>query len=127
MCHNNHIKFWKNPQRAINIQLLKNNYNWEEIHFRSKLEYREGFAKKKKYVLLLFQNLIQIDKLQKAKLTLMFLAVENKSWHYLTVKKNWEGFLREVTSKHAGDFHCLICFLRNYFMKENKLMLKKTT
>ena len=38
-------------------------------------------------------------------------------WHYLAVKKS-SLLLKRITSKHHGDFYCLICL--HYFAKENK-------
>ena len=42
--------------------------------------------------------------------------------HYLSVKK-LSALLREMTSKHHGDFYCLICF--HSFATENKLQSHK--
>ena len=33
---------------------------------------------------------------------------EEHQWHYLSVKK-LSALLREITSKHHGDFYCLNC------------------
>ena len=41
-----------------------------------------------------------------------------EGWDYLTVKKV-SRLLRGITSKHHGDFHCLICL--HSFRIENKL------
>ena len=38
------------------------------------------------------------------------------NWHYLAVKSIF-GLLREITSNHNGDFHCLNC-LNSYTTKE---------
>ena len=35
--------------------------------------------------------------------------IDNKNWHYLTVK-NISELLRGITSNHNGDFYCLNCF-----------------
>ena len=43
---------------------------------------------------------------------------EKEGWHYLSVKR-LSTLLRGITSKHHGDFCCLI-FL-HYFRTENKL------
>ena len=34
------------------------------------------------------------------------MITNDEKWHYLTVK-NLPGLLREITSNHCGDFHCL--------------------
>ena len=38
------------------------------------------------------------------------------NWHYLAVKSIFR-LLREITSNHNGDFHCLNC-LNSYTTKE---------
>ena len=43
---------------------------------------------------------------------------EKEGWHYLEVKK-LSTLLREITSKHHGDFYCLNCLYS--FRTENKL------
>ena len=40
-----------------------------------------------------------------------------EEWHYLAVKK-LSALLREITSKHHGDFYCLDCLYS--FVTENK-------
>ena len=40
----------------------------------------------------------------------ILLMINNgEKWHYLTVRR-LSAFLKGVTSKHDGDFHCLNCF-----------------
>ena len=59
--------------------------------------------KKKKYEQLIFQKLVRIVK----KIILLRIPNEEKEgWHYLAIKK-LSTLLREVTSKHPGDFYCL--------------------
>ena len=65
--------------------------------------------KKKKYVQLIFQKLIQI---------LIIPNEEKEGSHYLTVKK-LPTLLRGIASKHHGDFYCLNCL--HSFRTENKL------
>ena len=43
---------------------------------------------------------------------------EKEGWYYLIVKK-LSALIREITSKHKGDFYCLICL--HSFRTENKL------
>ena len=40
------------------------------------------------------------------------------NWHYLAVKSIF-GLLREITSNHNGDFHCLNCL--NSYTTNKKL------
>ena len=60
--------------------------------------------KKKKYALLMFQNVTQMAK----KVILLMIPNEEK-WYYLVVKKQ-SPWLRGITSKHHGDFCFLNCF-----------------
>ena len=46
------------------------------------------------------------------------MITDNKKWHYLFVKR-LSALLKEVTSKHYGDFYCLNCFYS--FATENVL------
>ena len=55
--------------------------------------------KKKKYILLVFQNTFQI-------VTQVILSNGEKQWHYLAVK-NLSALLRGTTSKRHGHFYCL--------------------
>ena len=43
---------------------------------------------------------------------------KKESWHYLAVKE-LSILLREITSKHHGNFHCLNCLYS--FRTKNKL------
>ena len=50
--------------------------------------------------------------------------IPNKErWHYVVVKY-LSAFLREITSKHEGDLHCLNC--PHSFKTKNKLESNKT-
>ena len=60
--------------------------------------------KKKKYTLLIFQNITQPVK-KKKKIPLMIQNEENEGRHYLAVKK-LSTLLRGITLKHHGDFYC---------------------
>ena len=83
--------------------------------------------KKKKYVLLMFQNITKMWKKVsflmisngeiRKWLEILAMQVESKGcqaksegrwWHYLAVKK-LSALLRGITSKHHGDFYCLNC------------------
>ena len=75
--------------------------------------------KKKKYILLMFQNITQTVKKQ---FILLMISNGEKQWTYLVVKKV-SVLLRGITSKHHGDFHCLNCL--HFFATEKKLELHK--
>ena len=48
---------------------------------------------------------------------ILFMIGNGEGWDYLAVKK-LPVLLREITSKHLGDFYCLNCL--HSFAKENK-------
>ena len=47
---------------------------------------------------------------------------DGEKWHYLAVKC-LSALLREITSKHEGDFYCLNCF--HSYTTENKIKKHK--
>ena len=47
---------------------------------------------------------------------------EGQRWHYLAVK-NLSALLRQIASKHYGDFYCLNCL--HSFTTKNKLVSHK--
>ena len=49
---------------------------------------------------------------------LLMISNEEIQWHYLELKK-LSVLLREIISKHYGDFYCLNCL--HYFRTKNKL------
>ena len=55
--------------------------------------------KSKKYILPMFQNIIQIAK----KKVILLMISNGKRCHYLSVTKQW-ALLRGITSKHQSDF-----------------------
>ena len=50
----------------------------------------------------MFQNKTQIVKKQ----VILLINSNKEKWHYLAIKKIL-GLLREITSKHHGDFYCV--------------------
>ena len=126
----NYEEIKKDPQITSKIKPFINRYYWEGIHYPSEKDHWTNFEKnivtiahnimfcmlkKKKHILLMFQNLTQIVKNK-------FSNREKGRWHYLAVKK-LSALLRGVTSKHYGDFYCLNCF--NSFGTKNKLQSHK--
>ena len=69
--------------------------------------------RKKKYVLLMFQNITQIVKSK--------LSFNDFKWRKVArpCSKKLSPLLREITSKHCTDFYCLNCL--NSFRTKNKL------
>ena len=70
------------------------------------------YAKKKNYILLMFQKIVEI-----VKKVIVLMIPNAKGQHYLVAKEQ-SAFLRGITSKHHGDFYCLNCLLS--FAIENK-------
>ena len=73
--------------------------------------------KKKKYILLIFQIIIQI-----VKRVILLIFPKREKWLFLAVK-NLPALLRGITSKNDGDFYCLNCL--HSFRTKNKLELYK--
>ena len=64
----------------------------------------------------MFQNITQImgNKLEEVK--------SEGRWHYLAVKKLL-ALLKEITSKHYGDFYCLNC-IHSFRTRSNRVKKK---
>ena len=73
--------------------------------------------KKKKYILLMFQNITQT-----AKKIILLMISNGEKWHYLALN-NLSALLKKLTYKHHGDFYCLNCF--HSFRTKNKLQSHK--
>ena len=117
----------------ILIKPLINNYNWLGINYPSKIEDSERFEKiiqqlllmfpilkKKKYVQLIFQKFIQIEK----KIILLMIPNEEKEdWDCDAVKKLL-ALLTWITSKNNKGFYFLNCF--HSFRTNNKFKPHET-
>ena len=57
------------------------------------------------------------------KQVLLLMIPNGEGWYYLAVKK-LSALLREITSKHHGDFYCLNCL--HSFATEKKVNLIKS-
>ena len=68
----------------------------------------------------MFQNKTQIFILQ----VIILINSNKEKWHYLAVKKLL-GLLREITSKHHGDFYCVNC-LHSFVTKKNLNYIQKS-
>ena len=53
---------------------------------------------------------------------ILLMITDGRKWHYLAVKI-LSVLLREITSNHVGDFHCLNCF--HLYSTEKKLKKSK--
>ena len=47
--------------------------------------------------------------LNREKQVILLMITDGKRWHYLAVK-SLSGLFRGITSKHDGDFYCIILF-----------------
>ena len=56
----NHEKIGQNPERITKIKPFINEYKCEGISFNVTIALNVLYAKKKKYILLMFQNITQI-------------------------------------------------------------------
>ena len=120
-------KIIKNLQTITKINPFINKYNWKEISFPSEKDDWKKFeknnvtialsvlyAKKEKYILLIFQNITQIVKNK------LFFQTDKMA---LSCSKKLSALLRGITSKYYGDFYCLNSF--HSFRTKNKLELHK--
>ena len=124
----------KDPQRITKIKPCIDKYNWKEIRFPSHQKDWKNFQSNNKAIplniLYVPRNTEKIRHAYKSKYNLkrenqviLLMITDGEKWHYLTVKK-LSAFLRGITSKNGGDFHCLNCF-RSYSTK-NKLKKHKS-
>ena len=61
--------------------------------------------KKKRYPALASKH----NSIREKQVILLMISNVEKQWHYLAVKK-LSALLKEITSKHHGDFYYLNCF-----------------
>ena len=111
--HYGEIKW--NSERISNIKPFINKYHWDEIKYPSKLDDWKTFEKNNSIIVLNVLNTKQMEIFPayiskynsncKKIIALLVLCNEN-GWHYFALKK-LSALLREITSKHNGDFYCL--------------------
>ena len=116
----------KHAERITKIKLFINKYNWEGINFPSVEDDWKKFEKNNVKIAL---NVLQAkkEKIYPAyvskhssnheKQVILLMISNREKWYYLAVKK-LSALLREITSKHHGDFYCPNCF--HSFATENK-------
>ena len=88
-----HQKKFELSNKAIALTILFVPYNTEKIRLAIKSKY--NFKSENQVILLIITN--------------------GKKWHYLTVK-SLSALLREITSKHVGQFYCF-----HSYSTENRL------
>ena len=124
----NFNKIDKNPQRISRIKPFIENYNWNDINFRTAKKDWNRFELNNKDLalsILCFPfNTKKIEIVYKSKYNLVrdnqiiLLMISNgENWHYVAVK-SLSRLLRGITSNHDGDYYCLNCF--NSYRTENK-------
>ena len=127
-------KINKDPQRISKIKPFIDQYHWKDIEFPPTSKHWRKFESNNKIslnILYIPHNTkkIQVAYRSKNNLTynkqiILLMITNGEKWHYLTVK-NLSGLLREITSKHHSDFHCLNCF-RSYRTKSKLELHEKT-
>ena len=129
----NFNKIHKHPQRISKIKPFIDNYNWNDINFRTAKKDWNRFELNNKDVALNILyvpfNTKKIEIAYKSKYNLIrdnqiiLLMISNgENWHYLAVK-SLSRLLRGITSNHDGDYYCLNCF--HSYRTENKLNVHK--
>ena len=124
------IKSWRNkkdPQRITKIKPLQK-YNWEGINYpwEKKIEKNNlmitlniWYAKKEK----LYPAKISKQNSKCEKPFILLIIWNEEGWYYIAVKKS-SALLRQVTSKHDGDFSVWIVFILSE-QKTNLNYIKK--
>ena len=113
-------------KRTKHIEPFIDQYNWDEINFRSDQKDWKEFESNNKSiavnVLYAPHNTKQIRHACKSKYSLkrenqviLLMITDVTKWHYLAVK-TLSGLLRGITGNNHGDFYCLNC-LHSYITK----------
>ena len=133
-----HQEIERNPQRISKLKPSVNRYNWKDIEFPSYSKDWGKFEQNNKSIALNISltpyNTKQIRPAYVSKynnerdiqVNLLMITDNNNNdnnnnnnnWHYLAVK-SISGLLKEITSKHKGEFYCLNCF--HSYTTEKKL------
>ena len=115
------IKLWKiqsHPEKVLNIKPFRNKYNWERINYPSKIDDWKTSEENNATISLKILYIEEKDTLpacisktnlnyEKQIILLVIPKEQKEGWYYLVVK---------TTSKHYGDFYCLI-YLHSFRIK----------
>ena len=114
----NHEEIKKNPQIITKIKTFTDEYNWKEIFYLIKKNWKKFELNNKSIVLNILyvpQNTEEIRHAYRSKYNLkcenqviLLMITDGKKWRYLAVKKLFL-LLKGITSDHKGDFYCLNC------------------
>ena len=117
-----------NPERVSNIKPFISEYNWEKINYPSKIDDWKTFEKNNPTIAL---NILYIkeketcpayisnhNSIREKQIILLMIPNEEKEGRHCLAVKNLSALLREITSKHHSDVHCLNCL--HFFRTENK-------
>ena len=130
----NFVKIKKHLQRTSKIEPFIDLYNWKDIDFLSQgKDWKSSKSNNKSIALNILyvpHNTKKICHVYKSKSSnstcrnqvILLMITDGKKWHYLAVK-SLTALLKEITSKHKGDFYCSDCF-RAYATK-TKLQSRK--
>ena len=110
----------KDPERISKIKPFVEQYDWKEIDFLPHKKDWKKFELNNKSIALNIlyvpYNTEKIRHVYKSKYNkegenqvILLMITDGKKWHYLAVKR-LSALLRGITSKHDGDFYCLIYF-----------------
>ena len=129
----NHDKINKHPQRVSKIKPFIDQYNWNNIDFRSTSKDWKKFELNNELIAL---NILYVPhktrkihlaykskhNLTRENQVILLMITDGKRWHYTAVTR-LSGLFRGIASNLNGDFYCLNCF-RAYTTK-NKLEAHK--
>ena len=121
------------PERISKIKPFIDKYNWKEIDFPSHGKDWKKFESNNRSIALSIlyvpHNTEKSRHPYKSKYNLtrenqviLLMITDGEKWHYVAVK-SLSALFREITSKHEGDFYCLICF--QAYTRENKIKKHK--
>ena len=130
----NYQNIKKDSQRISNIKPFIDQYNWNEIDLLLQSKDWKKFESNNKSIALNIlyvpHNTKKISHSYKSKYNatprnqvILLMITDGKKWHYLAVK-SLPALLKEIASKHKGDFYCLNCFRAYTTLKDIKTYVK---
>ena len=109
----NHEEIKKNPQIITKIKTFTDEYNWKEIFYQIKKNWKKFELNNKSIVLNILYVPHNTEEIKHAYVSkyntnrenrvILLMITDGKKWHYLAVKK-LTVLLTGVTSKYVGDF-----------------------
>ena len=117
----NYQNIGHHSERISKLKPFIDNYNWENIDFPAGHKDSSALEKNNNDIainILYVPNktkeirqayISKYNKTRNIHANLLMITDGTGNWHYLAIK-SISGLLKEVTSKHNGDFYCLNCF-----------------